>query len=99
MSASTATDRLTRVISFEATAKTIDRNRVADLTEREQAKLADRTPESRRRYERGVKVMPGGVPSSFQVNDPWPVYLERGDGAGSGTSTAASTWTSTTASA
>ena len=60
---------------------TIDRQRVAALSERERAKLADRTPESRRRYERAVKVMPGGVPSSFQENDPWPVYLERGEGA------------------
>ena len=25
--------------------------------------------------------MPGGVPSSFQLNDPWPVYIERGKGA------------------
>ena len=25
--------------------------------------------------------MPGGVPSSFQENEPWPVYLERGEGA------------------
>ena len=25
--------------------------------------------------------MPGGVPSSFQLNDPWPIYLERGTGA------------------
>ena len=25
--------------------------------------------------------MPGGVPSQFQKNDPWPVYLERGEGA------------------
>ena len=25
--------------------------------------------------------MPGGVPSSFQTNDPWPVYLARGQGA------------------
>ena len=24
--------------------------------------------------------MPGGVPSQFQKNDPWPVYLERGSG-------------------
>ena len=24
--------------------------------------------------------MPAGVPSSFQVNDPWPVYIERGEG-------------------
>jgi glutamate-1-semialdehyde 2,1-aminomutase len=59
----------------------IDRDRVTELTEREKAKLADRTPQSRQRYERGVRVMPNGVPSSFQVNDPWPVYLERGEGA------------------
>ena len=25
--------------------------------------------------------MPGGVPSSFQQNDPWPTYIERGEGA------------------
>ena len=25
--------------------------------------------------------MPGGVPSQFQKNDPWPVYIERGSGA------------------
>ena len=25
--------------------------------------------------------MPGGVPSQFQKNDPWPVYVERGAGA------------------
>ena len=24
--------------------------------------------------------MPGGVPSSFQENDPWPVYIDRGEG-------------------
>ena len=24
--------------------------------------------------------MPNGVPSSFQANDPWPVYIERGEG-------------------
>src|ERR671936_398786 len=60
---------------------TIDRARIAELTEREMAKLADRTPASKQRYERGVKVMPKGVPSSFQENDPWPVYIERGEGA------------------
>jgi glutamate-1-semialdehyde 2,1-aminomutase len=59
----------------------IDRGRVAELTEREHAKLAERTPASRQRHERGLAVMPGGVPSSFQENDPWPVYLERGEGA------------------
>jgi glutamate-1-semialdehyde 2,1-aminomutase len=68
----------------EATAhgeSTIDRARVAELTEREMARLTERTPSSKERYERGVKVMPGGVPSSFQENDPWPVYLERGEAA------------------
>ena len=44
------------------------------------AKLAERTPASKQRYERAVKVMPEGVPSSFQENDPWPVYVERGEG-------------------
>ncbi len=59
----------------------IDRDRLASLTERELKKLGDRTPQSKQRYERALKVMPGGVPSSFQENDPWPVYLERGEGA------------------
>ncbi len=71
-------------MSVEATAhgtSTINREKVAALTERELRRLADRTPQSKQRHERGLKVMPGGVPSSFQENDPWPVYLERGEGA------------------
>jgi glutamate-1-semialdehyde 2,1-aminomutase len=59
----------------------IDKARVAELTERELAKLAERTPKSKEHYEHGLKVMPGGVPSSFQMNEPWPVWLERGKGA------------------
>jgi glutamate-1-semialdehyde 2,1-aminomutase len=61
-------------------ASAIDRSRIATLTERQMAKLAERTPASKQRYERAVKVMPNGVPSSFQENDPWPVYVERGEG-------------------
>ncbi len=71
-------------MTIEATTEgtsSIARERIAELTEREMQKLAERTPESKRLYERALKVMPGGVPSSFQVNDPWPVYLERGSGA------------------
>ena len=71
-------------MTLESTAQgttTIDSKRVAELTEREMQKLAERTPQSKQRYERAVKVMPGGVPSSFQVNKPWPVYIERGEGA------------------
>jgi glutamate-1-semialdehyde 2,1-aminomutase len=59
----------------------IDRERIAELTRREQQALSDRTPRSRQLFERGRIVMPNGVPSSFQANDPWPVYLERGQGA------------------
>jgi glutamate-1-semialdehyde 2,1-aminomutase len=58
----------------------IDRARIAELTAREMAKLEERTPASKGRFERAVKVMPKGVPSSFQENDPWPVYVERGEG-------------------
>jgi len=70
-------------MTVEATIDTskVNREWVKELTDRELAKLADRTPSSKQRYERGVKVMPGGVPSSFQTNDPWPVYLDRGQGA------------------
>jgi glutamate-1-semialdehyde 2,1-aminomutase len=58
----------------------VDRKRVAALTEAQQERFRNRTGDSARSFERAVKVMPGGVPSSFQVNDPWPVYLERGEG-------------------
>jgi glutamate-1-semialdehyde 2,1-aminomutase len=58
----------------------IDRQRIEELTKRESARLAERTPTSKERYERAVRVMPNGVPSSFQANEPWPVYIERGEG-------------------
>jgi glutamate-1-semialdehyde 2,1-aminomutase len=54
---------------------------VASLTEREKARLVDRTRRSGEYFERARQVMPGGVPSSFQRNHPWPTYLERGEGA------------------
>ena len=54
---------------------------VATLTEREKARLLRRTRRSGEYFERARHVMPGGVPSSFQRNDPWPTYIERGDGA------------------
>jgi glutamate-1-semialdehyde 2,1-aminomutase len=59
----------------------IDRERIAELTRREQQVLSERTPHSSQLFERARLAMPGGVPSSFQANDPWPVYLERGQGA------------------
>jgi glutamate-1-semialdehyde 2,1-aminomutase len=62
------------------TVATIDRKRIAELTEAEQERYRNRTGASARTYERAVKSMPNGVPSSFQSNEPWPVYLDRGEG-------------------
>jgi glutamate-1-semialdehyde 2,1-aminomutase len=58
----------------------IDPKRVAALSETEQEKFRNRTGASAATYKRALEVMPNGVPSSFQVNDPWPVYLEGGRG-------------------
>jgi glutamate-1-semialdehyde 2,1-aminomutase len=64
-----------------ATAPEIDRRRVLRLIEEQRKLLAERTPRSGEYYERARRVMPNGVPSSFQENHPWPVYIERGAGA------------------
>jgi glutamate-1-semialdehyde 2,1-aminomutase len=61
-------------------AAAIDHDRIAELTRVEMDKLKQRTSGSRERWERATKVMPGGVPSSFQSIDPWPVFVERGEG-------------------
>lgn len=59
----------------------IDRKLLNKLTEEQMARFREHTPTSAAYFDRARKVMPGGVPSSFQLNDPWPVYIERGDGA------------------
>jgi glutamate-1-semialdehyde 2,1-aminomutase len=58
----------------------IDPARVAALTARQREILRERTATSAAYFERAKGVMPAGVPSQFQCNDPWPVYLERGQG-------------------
>src|SRR4051794_9438034 len=62
------------------TPRRIDRQRIKELTEREEARLNEQTPQSHATYERAHKVLSGGVASSYQLRDPWPIYLERGDG-------------------
>src|SRR4051794_37170982 len=61
--------------------RTIDPDRVAALMEHERARYRERTARSGEYFARAATVMPGGVPSQFQKNDPWPVYVERGHGA------------------
>ncbi len=50
------------------------------LAAAERAELVRRTPASRALFERASRSLPKGVASSFQANDPYPVYLERGAG-------------------
>ena len=80
MSRAGTADTLVRMTTLEPAAARIDPGRVAALAERQRAIHRERTAGSGRMFERAATVMPGGVPSSFQRNDPWPVYLERGQG-------------------
>src|SRR4051794_28068311 len=66
--------------TLPAAPRNIDRVRVNALMERERARLLERTKKSGDYYERAKAVMPGGVPSQFQKNDPWPTYLTHGKG-------------------
>jgi glutamate-1-semialdehyde 2,1-aminomutase len=54
--------------------------RAAELSDTEGAVLASRTTASKALYERALRSMPLGVPSSFQAGDPYPIYIERGQG-------------------
>jgi glutamate-1-semialdehyde 2,1-aminomutase len=58
----------------------LDRERVRALAERERSKLDERTQASRAMYERARSSLSGGVASSYQSRDPWPIYLASGDG-------------------
>ncbi len=58
----------------------IDRTRIAELTAREAKRLDERTQGSLETYQRANAVLAGGVASSYQARDPWPIYLQRGDG-------------------
>ena len=58
----------------------LDRTRIAELTAREDARLNENTTESGKTYERARVHLSGGVASSYQLREPWPIYLERGEG-------------------
>jgi len=58
----------------------VDRGRVDQLVERELATLNARTQGSAAMYQRARQALSGGVASSYQLRDPWPIYLV--DGAG-----------------
>ena len=58
----------------------LDRERIRELTEREEARLNERTRGSKAMYERADRVLSNGVASSYQLREPWPIYLEHGAG-------------------
>ncbi len=58
----------------------IDRARIKELTKREAARLNDRTQGSRETLARAAQSLVGGVASSYQLRDPWPIYLSHGKG-------------------
>jgi glutamate-1-semialdehyde 2,1-aminomutase len=51
-----------------------------EITAREMAVYSERTKRSQIATERARKVMPAGVPSSFQAYDPWPVVVKHAAG-------------------
>src|SRR5512133_1964065 len=62
------------------TSTQLDRQRIKELTEREEQQLNERTKGSQKMYERARHVLTGGVASSYQLREPWPIYLEYGEG-------------------
>jgi glutamate-1-semialdehyde 2,1-aminomutase len=58
----------------------IDPQRVKELAERETKRLNERTKKSGEMYERARNSLSNGVASSYQLRDPWPIYMEYGKG-------------------
>ncbi len=55
--------------------------RAKEITERELVTYSERTQGSQRATERARKVLPAGVPSSFQAYDPHPIVVKHASGA------------------
>ena len=58
----------------------IDRGRVEELAAKEQKRLDASTQKSGEMYEWARRTLAGGVASSYQVRDPWPIYITEGRG-------------------
>ncbi len=58
----------------------IDPQRVEELTRSELETLNSRTQRSAAMFDRASRSLSGGVASSYQLRDPWPIYLVSGEG-------------------
>jgi glutamate-1-semialdehyde 2,1-aminomutase len=54
--------------------------RAQEIGARESKRLLERTPRSGELFQRAIRSLPLGVASSFQANDPYPLYVARGQG-------------------
>jgi glutamate-1-semialdehyde 2,1-aminomutase len=59
---------------------TVDADRLAQLVEREEEVFRRARPRSVELWKEARKVMPRGVPSSFQDAQPQPIFVDRGEG-------------------
>ena len=57
------------------------RETVTPLLRREEERYRTARPRCAELYRRAARALAGGVASSFQLAQPWPLYLERGEGA------------------
>jgi glutamate-1-semialdehyde 2,1-aminomutase len=55
--------------------RNVDRDRVRQIGEREEAAYRSRTPRSAELHERARQALPLGVASSFQTYDPYPLFM------------------------
>ncbi|MBA3290716.1 MAG: aminotransferase class III-fold pyridoxal phosphate-dependent enzyme, partial [Actinobacteria bacterium] len=62
------------------TAPDVTTDKVQRVLEQELARYGQRTPKSAALYERAEASMPFGVASSFQAGDPYPLYMDSGNG-------------------
>jgi glutamate-1-semialdehyde 2,1-aminomutase len=59
---------------------TINRARVLQLIDEQSDLLNARTQASKELYARATEHLSGGVASSYQLRDPWPIYIKSGSG-------------------
>src|SRR3954468_12085938 len=60
----------------------IDRSGLRRLIEAEERRFEDTSAASRAMYDRARGSLVGGVASSYQRGDPWPLFMTDGKGAG-----------------
>ena len=61
-------------------AELVDRKLIEELSEREEKRLQEQTPKSAAMYQRAKGALVGGVSSSYQERDPYPIYFSHGKG-------------------